>query len=485
VPRDRKFVAALSALSMAAVLSAIDQTVVSTALPHIIDSLQGAHLLGWIFTAYFLGATATVAVVGKLADLFGRRRVFIVSIALFCVGSLLCGLATSMPLLVIFRGLQGIGAGGIQTCSLIVMGDMFAPRERGQWQVINSIGFATASAIGPSVGGLLSDNFSWRWIFLLNVPVCLATVAALLYGLNAVGRGATRPKIDWAGGTWSMVVVVSLLLGLTLGGRDFAWVSPEILAFAGVAAIASLLLYRAEQRAPEPVIPGSLLRGNIRTLSSIAAFGNSMVWFGLILLVPVRLQLVLGTSATLAGALLTPGIVMGPIGSVFAGQILSRTGHYRVPSLIAGILQVTGLAMLLFSPATSGAFWVTLSFVVASLGTGFGGPTFMIMYQNAIPQRQLGAGVGLLSLFRQFGASVGTALAGSIVGAGIAAGSGLAMAPYVQQAFLLPFAAALAVIVAAWFTANRPLRTTLHEAADQESDGSATKLRALSQSARS
>src|ERR1700680_2280670 len=211
MPGGRKFIAALSALSMAAVLSAIGQTVVSTALPHIIDSLQGAHLLGWIFTAYFLGATATVAVVGKLADLFGRRRVFIICIGLFCVGSLLCGLATTMPLLVTFRGLQGIGAGGIQTCSLIVMGDMFAPRERAKWQVINSIGFATASAIGPSVGGLLSDNFSWRWIFLLNVPVCIATVAALLYGLRAVQRESSRPQIDWAGGTSSIVAVVTLL----------------------------------------------------------------------------------------------------------------------------------------------------------------------------------------------------------------------------------------------------------------------------------
>jgi EmrB/QacA subfamily drug resistance transporter len=465
MPRGPKFVAALSALSMAAVLSAIDQTVVSTALPHIVDSLQGAHLLGWVFTAYFLGATATVAVVGKLADVFGRRRVFIVSIALFCVGSLLCGLATSMPLLVAFRGLQGIGAGGLQTCALIVMGDMFAPRARGQWQVINSIGFATASAIGPSVGGLLSDNFSWRWIFLLNVPVCLATVAALLYGLTAGQRPAVRPKIDWAGGTWSMVAVVALLLGLTLGGRDYAWTSPEIMALGVAAACASLLLYRAEQRAAEPVIPGNLLRGNVRALSCIASFGNSMVWFGLILLVPVRLQLVLGNSATVAGALLTPGIVMGPLGSVCAGQLLSRTGRYRLPSVIAGVLQVVGLAMLLFSPATSGEPWVIVAFVIASLGTGFGGPTFMIMYQNAIPQKQLGAGVGLMSLFRQFGASVGTALAGSIVGAGvIAAGSGqVDMAPFVQSAFVLPFAGALAVLVAAWFTANRPLRTTLDE----------------------
>src|SRR4030081_971586 len=193
MPGGKKFYAALSALSMAAVLSAIDQTVVSTALPHIIASLQGASLLGWVFTAYFLGATATVAVVGKLADVFGRRRVFIVSIGLFCVGSLLCGLATSMPLLVIFRGLQGIGAGGIQTCSLIVMGDMFAPRERARWQVINSIGFATASAIGPSVGGFLADNFSWRWIFLLNVPLCIATVAALVYGLSRRSYTGARP----------------------------------------------------------------------------------------------------------------------------------------------------------------------------------------------------------------------------------------------------------------------------------------------------
>jgi len=475
MPRGPKFVAALSALSMAAVLSAIDQTVVSTALPHIIDSLQGAHLLGWVFTAYFLGATATVAVVGKLADLFGRRRLFILSIGVFCVGSLLCGLATSMPLLVVFRGLQGIGAGGIQTCSLIVMGDMFPPRQRGQWQVINSIGFATASAIGPTVGGLLSDNFSWRWIFLLNVPVCLATVGLLLYGLTAGTRPARRPAIDWAGGTWSMVAVVTLLLGLTLGGRDYAWTSPEILALGVAAVLASLLLVQAERRAPEPVIPGNLLSGNIRALSCIAAFGNSMVWFGLILLVPVRLQLVLGNSATVAGALLTPGIVMGPIGSVFAGQLLSRTGRYRLASLLAGVLQVVGLAMLLFSSPTSSEVWVTVSFVVASLGTGFGGPTFMIMYQNAIPHKQLGAGVGLLSLFRQFGASVGTALTGSIVGTGLIAGSGQLgdMAPFVQRAFGLPFAAALAVLAAAWFTANRPLRTTLDEApAPETSDNS-------------
>src|SRR5579864_8482412 len=185
----RKAAATLAAVSMVAMLSALDQTVVSTALPHILSSLSGAALIGWVFTAYFVGATATVAVVGKLADLFGRRTVFLVSVGLFSAASLLCGVAVNLPMLAVFRGLQGIGAGAIQTCSLIVMGDMFPPRERARWQVINSIGFATASAVGPSVGGFLADQFSWRWIFLLNVPLCLATVAALLYGLS----GHTRP----------------------------------------------------------------------------------------------------------------------------------------------------------------------------------------------------------------------------------------------------------------------------------------------------
>jgi len=464
MPRDRKFVAALSALSMVSVLSALDQTVVATALPHILSSLSGAQLLGWVFTAYFLGATATVAVVGKLADLFGRRPLFIASIALFCLGSLLCGIATSMPLLVACRGLQGIGAGGIGTCSLIVMGDLFPPRERGKWQVINSIGFATASAIGPSVGGVLSDNASWRWIFLLNVPVCLATVAALLYSLPDVRGRETRPSIDWAGGVWSMVVVTALLLALTWAGREYAWTSPQILALAAVVAVAGALLYGAERQAVEPVIPGSLLRGNVLSLSTIASFGNSLVWFGLIFLVPVRLQMVLGESATVAGALLTPGIVLGPVSAFIAGQIMSRTGRYRFTSLTAGVFQVTGLSLLLWAP-TSSPVLVTFFFLLASIGTGFGGPTFLIVYQNAIPHRQLGAGTGLLSLFRQFGAAVGTALAGSIVGVGAATGGGSAVAQAVQQAFIAPFAAAVAITLAALLTVDRPLRVTFHETA--------------------
>jgi len=460
----RRAVATLAAVSMVAMLSALDQTVVSTALPHILESLPGAALLGWVFTAYFVGATATVAVVGKLADLFGRRTIFLLSIGVFSVASLLCGIAISLPLLVGFRGLQGVGAGAIQTCSLIVMSDMFPPRERARWQVINSIGFATASAIGPTVGGFLADNFSWRWIFLLNVPLCLATVAALLYGLSGQSRATTRPRIDWAGVILSTLMIVAVLLVCTWGGRELEWTSPAILGLILVAVVSGLLLVRAERAAPDPVIPGVLLRGATRIYSLIAASANSMVWFGLILLVPLRLQLVLGASATEAGALLTPGIVLGPLSSVAAGQIMARTGRYRFTSLLAGVLQLVGAAMLLFMSATATQGWVIAAYLIAAIGTGFGGPTFMISYQNDLSRRQLGAGVGLFSLCRQFGSSISTAVAGAMVGTGVSeAGLGDAVAGVVQQAFLLPTLAGAAVLVSAVLIPKMPLRATQRE----------------------
>lgn len=449
---------------MVAMLSALDQTVVSTALPHILNSLPGAALLGWVFTAYFVGATATVAVVGKLTDLFGRRPVFLTSIGVFSISSLLCGVATSLPELVAFRGLQGIGAGAIQTCSLIVMADLFPPRDRARWQVINSIGFATASAIGPSVGGFLADNFSWRWIFLLNVPLCIGTVAALLYGLAPKPRGETRPKIDWPGALLSTALVIDVLLICTWGGREFAWTSVPIICLVVAALLVGVLLVRAETGASDPVISGVLMAGASRAWSLVASVANSMVWFGLILLVPLRLQLVLGASATEAGALLTPGIVLGPLTSVAAGQIMARTGQVRYTSLAAGLLQLSGTALLLFLSPTADRGWILAGYLLATAGNGCGGPTFMIAYQNALARSQLGAGTGLFSLGRQFGASVSTAVAGAIVGTGvIEAGVGSAAGSVVQQAFLLPVLGGLAVLTSAVLLPKTPLRSSHHD----------------------
>jgi MFS family permease len=261
--RGAKFWATLVAIALVSVLAALDQTVVATALPHMIADLQGATIVGWVFTAYFLAATASVTVAGKLADLFGRRLVFRISIGIFLAGSLLCGIASSMPVLVLFRAMQGVGAGSVNTMSFVVMGDLFSARERGKWQAVTNIGFATASAIGPSIGGILSDNASWRWIFLINVPLCLAIMAMVQYGLREAPGRRARPSIDWAGALWSTVGVVAVLLTLTWAGRDYAWASPPIVALLGAIVLASILLWRAERRATDPLIPASIVRGPV------------------------------------------------------------------------------------------------------------------------------------------------------------------------------------------------------------------------------
>jgi MFS family permease len=274
-------------------------------------------------------------------------------------------------------------------------------------------------------------------------------------------RVERRPNIDWAGGAWSTLLVVVLLLVLTWGGRELEWSSPPIVVLVALAVAAAGLLVRAEARAADPVIPASLLRGTLRLLSLAAAFGNSLVWFGLILLVPLRLQLVLGSTATEAGALLTPGIVLAPVCSFVAGQVMARSGRYRATSIAAGLFQLLGSGALLLLPAETDRLGLLAAYLLACMGTGFGGPTFMIVYQNAISQKQLGAGVGLLSLFRQLGASVGTALAGSIVGSGLSAAGAAAVAGVVvQQAFALPVLGALAVLVAAMLIPDRPLRSS-------------------------
>jgi EmrB/QacA subfamily drug resistance transporter len=464
--RGPKFWATLVAVALVAVLTAVDQTVVATALPHMIADLQGATILGWVFTAYFLSATATVTVAGKLADLFGRRGVFMISIGIFLAGSVLCGLATTMPMLVVFRAVQGIGAGSINTMSFVVMGDLFSARERGKWQAVNNIGFATASAIGPSIGGVLSDNVSWRWIFLINVPLCLATLAVVQYGLRQPARigGSPRPAIDWAGAVWSIVCVVAILLALTWGGRETAWTSPLILSLFGVTAIAAVLLWRAERRANDPLIPAGILRGPVAPFVCLGFFAAFFVWFSMILVAPLRLQLVLGATATEAGALLTPGIVVSPLCAFVSGQILSRTGHARRTCRAGAVLQFVGLAMLLYVPPAVAELWVLLSFAVVGMGTGFAIPAMMTAFQNAAPQGRLGAAIGLASLFRQFGSSVGTTIVGAIVGASAAVAATAEMAKSIQDAVLVQVAAGVVMLVAAWLMADPPLATALHAA---------------------
>lgn len=372
----------------------------------------------------------------------------------------MCGLANSMVLLVVFRAVQGVGAGCINTLSFIVMADLFSARERGKWQAVNNIGFATASAIGPSVGGILSDTVSWRWIFLLNVPICVITLGVVWYGLQRSARNRQRVAIDWAGASWSMIGIVAILLVLTWGGRDFDWISPPMVALVATAIVAGAILWRTERRAEDPLVPAGILKGSVVPFACVAFFATFFVWFTMILLAPLRLQLVLGTSATQAGALLTPGIVLSPICALITGQVLSRTGRCRLTARAGSAAQLMGLSMLLYVPPGMAQLWILLSFAVVGVGTGLTAPSLMIGYQNAVPHRQLGAAIGLLSLFRQLGASMGTAVVGAIVGSSVAESATAATAGAINTAVLVQLAAGVAVVLGVGLMADLPLGST-------------------------
>ncbi|HEX8969003.1 MAG TPA: MFS transporter, partial [Chloroflexota bacterium] len=385
---------------------------------------------------------------------------------IFLLGSLLCGLATDMLMLVVFRGVQGIGAGSINTLSFIVMGDLFSARERGKWQAVNSIGFVTASATGPTIGGVLSDTLSWRWIFLINVPLCLVTLAVVWYGLQRASRHRPRVAIDWPGASSSIVGIVAILLALSWGGRELSWLSPEILGLLSVAAVAGVVLWRVERRASDPLIPPGILTGPVAPFACVGQFATFFVWFTMILLAPLRLQLVMGASATQAGAMLTPGIVLSSVCGFTSGQIFSRRGRCRLTARVGASAQVIGLTMLLYVPPSASDAWVLVSFAIVGIGTGFTGPSLMVAYQNAISHRQLGAGIGLLSLFRQLGASVGTDLIGAIVGASLALAGAAAMQGAIQEAVFVQLAVGVVVLLMTWQMADLPLGTT--RAADAE-----------------
>jgi len=312
----------------ALLLAALDQTIVSTALPRIVSDLGGLSQYSWVFTAYMLATTVTVPLYGKLGDKYGRRPLFLVAIAIFLVGSALCGLAQNMPELVAFRAVQGIGAGGLFPLALATVGEIVPPRDRGRYQGLIGAVFAAASIVGPAVGGFIVDNASWRWVFYVNLPVGgLALVVIML----TMPRLATRREhaIDWGGAALLAAGTASLLLGLVWGGRDYAWLSAEVLGALAAAAVLIVLFAVVERRVAEPILPFELLRTPVVSASVACMLLVGMAMFGTIAFVPLFVQGVIGTSATSSGVVLTP-LMLGAVAmSMLSGQWVSRTGRYR------------------------------------------------------------------------------------------------------------------------------------------------------------
>jgi EmrB/QacA subfamily drug resistance transporter len=409
-----RILAIYSGLMVTLLLAALDQTIVATALPKVVSELGGITQYSWVFTAYMLGSTVTVPLYGKLGDAHGRKPLFIVAITIFLAGSALCGLAQNMVELVIFRAIQGVGAGGLFPLTLAMVGMIIPPRDRGRYQGLIGSVFAAASIIGPLVGGFIVDHLSWRWIFYVNLPVGGVALAVIL---------VTMPKrpykqqhsIDWLGAGILAMGTSSLLLGLVWGGRDYPWGSAQVLG-ALVAALVILALFALwERRVPEPILPFDLMQ-NQTVASSVACMalvGAAM--FGTISFVPLFVQGVIGTSATSSGVVLTPLMLGAVITSFFSGQLVSRTGRYRPNTLIGPVILGAGMLLLwrMDVHTTNGA--AARDMVIAGIGLGMMMQIFVLSVQNSVPRRAMGTATALSQFSRSIGATLGVTLMGVIV----------------------------------------------------------------------
>jgi EmrB/QacA subfamily drug resistance transporter len=414
-----RILAIYSGLMVTLLLAALDQTIVSTALPRIVGDLGGLSSYSWVFTAYLLATTVTVPLYGKLGDVYGRRPLFFVSIGLFLVGSALCGAAWGMPELIVFRALQGFGAGGLFPLSLAVVGSIVPPRDRGRYQGLIGAVFAAASIAGPAVGGFLVDNASWRWVFYVNLPV--GGLALLVIYLTMPKRAAPRREhsIDWPGALALAAGTTGLLLGLVWGGRQYAWTSGPVVGTLAAAAFALALFAWLERRAPEPILPFDLLRNQTVWASIVCVALVGMAMFGTIAFVPLFVQGVIGTSATSSGVVLTPLMLGAVTTSIVSGQIVSRIGRYRPNTIIGPI--VLGIGMFLLSrmgPGTTNGI-AARNMVIAGIGLGSMMQMFVLSVQNSVPIRAMGSATALTQFARSIGATLGVTVMGVIVNQGL------------------------------------------------------------------
>jgi EmrB/QacA subfamily drug resistance transporter len=415
-----RILAIYSGLMVTLLLAALDQTIVATALPRIVSDLGGLSSYSWVFTAYLLASTVTVPLYGKLGDVYGRRPLFLLAIVVFLAGSALCGLAQNMPELVLFRGIQGLGAGGLFPLALAVIANVVPPADRGRYQGLIGAVFAGASIGGPLAGGFIVDHASWRWIFYINLPV--GGLALAVISLTMPRRSARREhSIDYSGAALLAAGTVALLLGLVWGGREYPWTSLQVVG--ALAASAALLAAFAavERRAAEPILPFDLLRRKTVAASVISISLSGMAMFGTITFVPLFVQGVIGTSATSSGVVLTPLILGAVTTSVLSGQWISRSGRYRPNALAGPVVLTAGLVLLWRMGVGTTSGEAARNMVIAGVGVGLMMQVFVLNVQNAVPTRVMGAATALTQFSRSIGATVGVTIMGVIVNQGLPA----------------------------------------------------------------
>ena len=403
----------LPGLILTMVLAMLDQLVVSTALPRIVGDLGGVSHLSWVVTAYILTSTITTPFYGKLGDMYGRKKLFIFAIVLFLIGSALSGLSTSMAMLISFRALQGLGAGGLMVGAMATLGEIVPPRERGKYMSYFMAAMMLATVGGPLLGGWITDAFSWRWIFYINLPVGGAALVYMWATLKLPVRRVER-RIDYLGGVLLGVIATAVILVATWGGTEYRWISAPVLGLIAVAVVAFVWFLSVERRAAEPMLPLHVFKSRNFSLSMALAFFVGLGLFGALTFLPLYQQTVQGATPTVSGLLLTPMMVSSAAISVLAGLVVSKTGKYRLFPIVGGAVMAVAMYLLTGLSVTTSRWELGIDFVILGLGMGCLMQMVSLIAQNSVELKDMGVATSARMFFQQMGGSLGVAAFGAV-----------------------------------------------------------------------
>ncbi|MFD1678114.1 MDR family MFS transporter [Alicyclobacillus fodiniaquatilis] len=405
---------ALATVLLTMFFSSMDSTVVSTAMPTIIGDLKGLSLYAWVTAAYMMGSAVTIPIYGKLSDVFGRKPFYLIGLILFALGSAISGQAHTMMELVIARGFQGIGAGAMQSMPRATIGDIFSPKERSKWMGVMMATFGISSIIGPALGGWITDSFSWRWVFYINLPFAALAIIGVVATLPKV-RSEQKVKVDWLGSVIMIVGLIPILLGFTWAGTKYAWGSPiELTMFIGGAIVLALFVLW-ERKAADPLLAPALFKNRIFSTSLILGVLVGMTMYGSLMFLPIYVQGVIGLSAQSSGWVMSPMMIGFIAGSMISGQIMSRTGRYKILAVFSGAVLAVG--SLLLNQMNVHTTWTTVVINMVVLGLGIGSlmPLMNMAVQNAFPYKMMGTVNSTQQFVQSIGGVVALPIFGSIL----------------------------------------------------------------------
>lgn len=404
----------ITGVMLSMLLSSLDQTIVGTSMPRIIADLNGLNHYAWVFTAYMLTSTVSVPIYGKLSDIYGRRPFYLLGMLLFLLGSALSGTSQTIIQLILFRGVQGLGAGAMMPIVIAIIGDIFPPAQRGKWQGLMMSVFGLATIVGPTMGGWITDNLGWRWVFYVNMPVGILALLVVFFSLPKQNR-YKKHVIDFIGALYLIGATVPMLLAFSWAGTQYDWLSIQIIGLLVFSACMYVIFFLIEFVTPEPIINPSFFKNEIFSISVITTFLASVGMFGAIMYLPLFIQGVIGKSATNSGTVLTPMMLGFIVSSIIGGQILSRTGRYKLLAVAAFIIAGIGTFLLSQMNIDTSEGTIIRNMIITGLGMGTTMSLFTIIVQNSFKANVLGQATANLQFFRSIGGTIGVAILGSVM----------------------------------------------------------------------